>query len=175
MILLALACRVPPTWTDDNALASHRARMDRDHDGRVDAAEYSAVTWSGPPFASVDANRNGDLETRELVTLFLTQSPTRFDDAGGAASALSGGDAASRGAHVPAFTAEKRATWETLYWVRDSLPNGSAIATDDVIDAAVASGSLTSEASLLALGPMQAAWEAAGWVWPIPPPLSIPR
>lgn len=80
VLLLLLACATP-RWTEEGALAPHRATLDRDGDGRVTADEYDRVRWQGPPFSSADADGDGDLSTAELLTLFRAQSATRFDGA----------------------------------------------------------------------------------------------
>ena len=81
MILLLLACHTP-TWTDEGALAPHRARLDRDHDGRVTQGEYDRAAWNGPPFASADADADSDLSSAELLRLVRAQSATAFDQPG---------------------------------------------------------------------------------------------
>ena len=165
MIFLALAGCGSPTWTATGALDPHRVRMDVDHDGRVTAAEYAPVLWSGPPFANVDADGDGDLGVEELATLFATASPTRFDNAGG------GPDRRVGGANKRQLALEQRHVWETLVWMGDTLRAAERAGPDPVaVDAAVASGSLDSPEARAVLAAMRPDWSAQGWAWPFAEP-----
>ena len=63
------------------ALAPTLAHLDRNADGKVDAAEYNAVLWKGPGFEEADGDGNGVLGLEELCALFLEQDPSTFDPA----------------------------------------------------------------------------------------------
>ncbi len=159
-----------PRWTREDALVGHRTRLDTNHDGNVTQPEYQVVAWSAPPFASADANTDGNLDNGEVVALFLAQSPTRFDDPGRAQSAPQGGNERTRGALSPPFSAEKRAAWETLFWIADTLRSAGAEAPNAAaIDAAIVSGRLDTDVSIAVLASMQREWEAQGWAWPLLP------
>ena len=80
LLIVLLACSTP-RWTEEGALAPHRAAIDTNGDGRVTADEYDRVRWQGPPFSSADGDGDGDLSAAELLTLFRAQSATRFDGA----------------------------------------------------------------------------------------------
>lgn len=85
MILLLLAC-APDGWSRAEALAPALRRMDTDGDGRVTAAEYEPVSWSGPPFAEVDADHDGAMGLAELQGLVRTVDPVTFVKEGPAMS-----------------------------------------------------------------------------------------
>lgn len=80
-LALALGCAAP-AWSENTVMEPHLAALDRDGDGRVDAREYAAVRWNGPPFATVDRDHDGQLGTAELAWLVRAQAPTRFDGGG---------------------------------------------------------------------------------------------
>ena len=81
MILLLLACATP-RWTLDGTVAPARARLDSNHDGRVDSAEYARVAFAAPPFDTVDVDHDGDLSTAELRTFVYATDPATFLAAG---------------------------------------------------------------------------------------------
>lgn len=166
MILLLLACN-SAGWTEDTVMTPHRARFDDDGDGRVTAPEYEARRWNGPPFATADRDGDGDLSPAELAWLVRAQSPTSFD-APQAQPPLALGDVAP---NRP--TAAQLDVTELLVWMSDSLAAaGSPPLPAPLLDAAVASGRLDSDATRLALGTIGPEWLARGWAWPqgLPPP-----
>lgn len=158
-LFLLLGC-APPRWTPESALAPHRAALDADRNGVVDAAEFERPRWEGPPFASADADGDGDLSTAELLALFRAQSPTGFDGGTPPEDARPGGQPWQ----VPT---REQDVWEVLVWMGDALrSDGDAGADPALVDAAVQSGSLESPESRVALASMQSAWETNGWPWP---------
>lgn len=78
-LLLLLACAPEGPWTRDAALGPTLARLDRDRDGRVVAAEYDAVAFHAPPFAQADADHDGALSLAELDHLVASQDPLVFE------------------------------------------------------------------------------------------------
>ncbi len=160
MILLLLACHTP-TWTDEGALQPHRARLDRDHDGRVTQAEYDRAAWNGPPFASADADADGDLSSAELLRLVRAQSATAFDQPG-ADPPLQRATAA----FTPAPVAE-RDVEEVLVAMVDAVRSVGGPAPDAAsLAAAVHSGSLSSLESRAVLEVLRPTWTTQGWAWP---------
>lgn len=159
MILALLACA--PTWTEAGALASHRARLDADGNGRVEAAEYDAHVWNGPLFGTVDRDADGDLSAAELERLIAAQQPTTFDGFSEAEVIHRGG------AGIAAPTGTARDTWEVIVWMNDALrAAGEPGLKPEDVAAAVASGTLESPESAAALATLRPQWEAHGWAWP---------
>ena len=161
MIALLLACAAP-TWTPEGALAPHLARLDRDHDGHVTAAEYEAAAWNGPPFPSADADHDGELSAPELVRLHRTASATAFDHPGAGAPLQHATED-----FTPTPAAE-RAVEEVLVALTDALraagdPSVEGLSLHD----AVRSASLESPASKAVLDRIRPAWLARGWTWPV--------
>ena len=66
-------------WTKEAALQPHLVRLDADGNGRVEAQEYESLRRVGPPFAQVDHDRDGAINTDELAFLLRFQDPTGFD------------------------------------------------------------------------------------------------
>ena len=158
--LLFLACQ-PPSWTADSAVAPHRARLDDDADGRVNAAEYERRLWNGPPFATADQNGDGDLSSDDLAFLIRVQSPTTFD----ASAATAPIRRAGAGVTLP--PAAQRDVWELLVWMADALrKEGKAGPEPAAVAAAVHSGSVQSPESRGVLDTMRPGWLALGWAWP---------
>jgi hypothetical protein len=159
LVLWITGCE-QPQWTAEGALAVHRAALDTDRDGRVSAAEYDRTRWQGPPFASADADNDGDLSASELLVLFQSQSPTSFDGATAPESARLGGQSWS-------LAPRQQCVWEVLVWMSDALGHaGQAVPDPVLIDTAVLSGDIESPASRRVLAQLQPAWVAQGWAWP---------
>ncbi|MFZ5482556.1 MAG: hypothetical protein ACOZNI_37685 [Myxococcota bacterium] len=78
MIAWLLACGEAGPWSREAALAPAVARLDRDGDGRVVAAEYERVRLAGPPFSEADADGDGALDLDELDALRAAQDPVTF-------------------------------------------------------------------------------------------------
>lgn len=77
MILLTLlACgpAAPPLRYPD-LTAAILARVDLDHDGRVDAEEYARVGLEDDPLSRYDADGDGALSPYELESSILTANP----------------------------------------------------------------------------------------------------
>ncbi len=81
MILWLLACTQHPRpvvsgpWTREAALGPVLSRMDTNHDGRVEKAEYDALAYSAPEFAAVDVDGDSALSLMELDALIVSQDP----------------------------------------------------------------------------------------------------
>lgn len=164
-MILLLACAIggAPTWTPENVLAPHRARLDTNHDGRVTAEEYARVAWSAPPFATVDVDRDGDLSVAELQRLIESQNPNRFDAPAAPVDAGPGGN--TRGA----IDAGQRDVWEILVAMADELrKRGGPDVPPDLVAAAVGTGRMDSPETLRVLAILRPAWRANGWPWPFP-------
>lgn len=161
MIWLLAACAAPPMWSDEAVLGGVRARLDRDADGRVTAAEYDAARWNGPPFASADTDGSGELSASELAELLVGQSPTAFDGTHAAPG--------RRGVAQALLTAEQRPVWEVLVWMGDTLRAQDLPGPDPAaVERAVATGSMTSPETRAVLAAMRVPWESRGWTWPFP-------
>lgn len=160
MILVLLLAASAPRWTEADALAPHRARLDADGDGRVARAEYDRVAWSAPPFAAVDLDGDGDLSVAELLVLTRAQDPTRF------VPPVEPVDAPA-GAAAPVFTLAEQARWETLLTLADQLrAAGRPVPAPDEVRAAVFGDP---EAGARVLAALEAGYAAAGWPWPLAP------
>jgi hypothetical protein len=53
--------------------------LDRDHDGRVSEAEYTAVARHAPPFFAVDTDKDGAVSVAEVEALLDETDPSQFD------------------------------------------------------------------------------------------------
>ena len=161
MLVWMFACAPPPSWTEAGALAGHRAWLDTNHDGRVDAGEYEGHLWNGPPMGSADLDGDGDLSAAELSALVVAQSPTHFD------GAVESGPVARAGAGVRTPEGEAKQLWEVLVWMDDAERSVGEPGLDPAqVAAAVESGSFTSAPSRAAFAALRPAWSAHGWTWP---------
>lgn len=158
--MLFFACATNP-WTDEAALAPHRARLDADHDGRVTAAEYEKTLWNGPPFGTADADGDGDLSVAELEVLVRQQSAVHFDGPQGENSVKKGGE----GVTLP--PPEALQVQEFLVWMIDALAaKGQTTPDPALVQAAIHSQRLDSAESKVVLDQLRPLWLAQGWVWP---------
>lgn len=145
-------------WSPDGAMEAHRQRLDRNHDGVVDANEYEAVRWAGPPFATADSDGDGQLSNGELARLVRGQSATAFDGGGGGEMRQDGGSAS---AHAPTASAE------VLVFLRDRVVAAGGAAPEPAAFArAVASGGLETADSQGVLAHLHHEWTLQGWAWP---------
>lgn len=168
MMWMLIGCEAR-TWTVEAALAPHRGRLDDSADGRVDAVEYDRRLWNGPPFATADADGDGDLSALELATLVRTQSSTSFDAPVAAAPIRRGG------AGVTLPPDGQRDVWELLVWMGDALRSAGQPGPDPgSVASAVHTGRLESPETLAVLGAMRPAWTARGWTWPEGVPAGAP-
>jgi hypothetical protein len=160
MILLLLACQTP-VWTETAAMAGHRARLDQDQDGRVEAAEYDKTVWNGPPFASADRDLDGDLSPAELATLVQSQSPSSFDG-----PHLENPVKAEEGGMTAPPRAQQDVA-EVLAWMCGALDSvGVATPAAAALDLAIQSARLDSVETQAILEEIRPRWLAQGWSWP---------
>ncbi len=161
-LTLTVACApaAPTRWTEADALAPHRLRLDLNHDGRVTKDEYERTLWRGPDFASADLDGDGDLSAPELVHLVQVQSSTAFDGPPAAEPAPSGGPHS-------APDADQEHVLEVLVLLGDALrSHGLPGPNPDAVAAAVTTGDLNSPETLAVLDTLRPAWLGQGWAWP---------
>ena len=121
------------------------------------------VSWTAPPFGSVDTDGDGDLSILELRTLVETQSPTTFD---GVEVAPSSQRTGGNGVWMPAG---QRRLWEVLVAMCDEVRAAGGTPPDAIaVAAAVASSSFQSPGTQALLVALRPEWDKQGWKWPFP-------
>lgn len=163
LLVLGCACAWPdssPEWTPVASVAPFRIFLDLDADGLVDADEYERTRWKGPPYATVDADHDGDASASEILTLFQAQSPTSFDG-------VTDPDGAAPLRPPWSIPVEQRDVWQVLVWMGDALRSRGQPGPDpQAVDAAVLTGRIDSPQTMAVLDFIRPQWLANGWSWP---------
>lgn len=158
--VVALGCAEQP-WTERAVASRQLTLFDANGDGRVDAAEYLAHRYTGPPFGSVDVDHDGDLGPAELVRLARGQDGRRFD--GAAVRPTYPAPTAQDAGMTP----KQADVLEILGWLNARLvAAGGAPLEPAALQAAVDSGELGSAASLSCLSTLRAGFTSHGQAWP---------
>ncbi len=159
------ACGGGGEWSYRGALAPSLAAMDADGDGRVSAAEYSALALAGPPFTAVDIDRDGAIAPEEFEELVFGQDPLRFD--GAPLREPWSEDIQDRTVHPDPY--EQRTVRDLLRalceLVRTADP-GAELPDEGAIEAAARTRRLDSPAARAVLDDIRAAAERAGAALP---------
>lgn len=157
------------TWTTESVVQPHLTRLDHNQNGRVEAEEYEALRRVGPPFAQVDRDRDGSINTHELAFLLHFQDPTAFDQAEIDA------DLRPASFGIIRLDDNARKVSEVLISLSDSLAaRGQTIPSPTHLSAAIAEGDIQGPLTQATLRDLRAGFDRVGLAWPTSIPLADP-
>jgi hypothetical protein len=149
------------TWIPEDALRMTLMRLDTNGDGKLNAGEWTPVSYGGADFDEMDGDGSGDIDLVELVAVVQHLDPDGFDGK----KAPSFSRESSPENKVPS---EVRSLEEALLFLIEEVRDveGVVLPSMEEVKAAALSESLYSPESVWVLARIRVAWKEAGRTFP---------
>jgi hypothetical protein len=149
------------TWIPEDALRMTLMRLDTNGDGKLNAGEWTRVSYGGADFDEMDGDGSGDVDLVELVAVVQRLDPDGFDGK----TAPSFSRESSPENKVPS---EVRSLEEALLFLIEEVRDveGVVLPSRDEVTAAALTESLYSPESGRVLARIRVAWKEAGRTFP---------